>query len=422
MSTLLEWVRPRPRSQRARFLTRWARREVLAKLAQLHSGRLRWLDADGEQIFGPDDDPELQAVVRVQDPNFFPQVAFGGSIGAAEAYLDGTWHSDDLTQVLRLLVRNRDVLNHLEKRWALLAQLWNWLRHLSRANTRLGSQRNIIAHYDLSSDFFAHFLDPRMMYSSAIFDPPEIDLERASEVKLERICRLLDLQPDDHLLEIGTGWGGFALYAATHYGCQVTTTTISPAQLRFVRQKVADAGLDERITVLPHDYRDLTGEFDKLVSIEMIEAVGHQFLPTYVRCASERLKPSGRMLLQAITIADRYYEQAKHSVDFIQRYIFPGSALPSISSLATAIAAASDLTIVRLEDIGLHYARTLRAWRERLTARRDLLRQQGYTEAFLRLFEFYFAYCEAGFSERSISDVQILLEKPGYPARRGSPR
>jgi cyclopropane-fatty-acyl-phospholipid synthase len=251
-----------------------------------------------------------------------------------------------------------------------------------------------------------------MMYSSAVFEYPGMPLEAASIAKLDRICRKLDLHPGDHVMEIGTGWGGFALHAAANYGCRVTTTTISRRQHELARERIAAAGLRNRVTLLLEDYRDLSGQYDKLVSIEMIEAVGHQYFDAYFRKCSELLKPEGTMLLQAITIADQRYESARDSVDFIKRYIFPGSCIPSVAAMSDSIARASDMRLIHLEDIGPHYATTLRLWRENLFANLDQVRALGYPDAFIRMWEFYLCYCEGGFSERVLGDVQMLLVKP----------
>jgi cyclopropane-fatty-acyl-phospholipid synthase len=285
------------------------------------------------------------------------------------------------------------------------------LLHAAARNTRDGSRRNIAAHYDVGNDFFALWLDESMMYSSAVFERPDMTLHEASVAKLDRICRKLALQPGDHVLEIGTGWGGFALHAARQYGCRVTTTTISREQHDWAREAIDRAGLGDRITLLADDYRDLGGTYDKLVSIEMIEAVGHQYFDAFFRCCSERLKPGGTMLLQAITIADQQYEAARDSVDFIKRHIFPGCCIPSIAALSQSIARASQLRIVGLEDIGPHYATTLAHWRANLLARGDRVRALGYPEHFLRMWEFYFSYCEGGFAEGQLGDAQLLLTR-----------
>ncbi len=355
----------------------------------------------------------LGVTVRVHDPRFWSELAFGGSIGAGEAYMQGYWSVNDLTAVVRILLQNRAVLDGMETGLARLTGPLQQALHWFNRNTREGSRRNIAAHYDLGNDFFQLFLDPTMMYSSAIFEHPKQTLEQAQRTRLERICRKLDLQPTDHLLEIGTGWGGMAIHAAQHYGCRVTTTTISRQQYELARERIAAAGLEDRITVLLEDYRDLTGQYDKLVSIEMIEAVGHQFYDTYFRQCGRLLKHDGLMLLQAITIADQRYETARKSVDFIQRHIFPGSTIPSVTAMLDATTRASDLKLAHLEDIGPHYAATLRVWRENLLRNLDAVRALGYPEEFIRMWEFYLSYCEGGFAERALGDVHMLLAKPG---------
>lgn len=286
--------------------------------------------------------------------------------------------------------------------------------HFFNRNTKEGSRNNISAHYDLGNGFFTLFLDQSMMYSSAIYPQCDASLAEAAEFKLQRVCEKLQLKPQDHLLEIGTGWGGLAIYAATHYGCRVTTTTISREQYDFACARIKSLGLEDRIKVLFDDYRDLQGQFTKLVSIEMIEAVGHEHYDQYFSTCSALLAPDGLMLIQAITIADQRYEQAKKSVDFIQRYIFPGGSLPSIAVIAESIKRNTDLTIVQMEDIGEHYAQTLKHWREAFLAKLEQVRAQGFDERFIRMWEFYLCYCEGGFMERSIGTAQLLFAKPGY--------
>jgi cyclopropane-fatty-acyl-phospholipid synthase len=288
------------------------------------------------------------------------------------------------------------------------------LAHSLNRNTRKGSRKNIAAHYDLGNDFFHLFLDPTMMYSAAVFDTSEATLEDASQAKLNEICLQLELTPDDHLVEIGTGWGGMAIHAATHYGCRVTTTTISREQYEYARQRVAELGLTDRITVLCEDYRNLTGQFDKLVSVEMIEAVGHQFYGNYFARCSALLKPSGKMVIQAITISDQRYRQARDTVDFIKRFIFPGGCLPSLAVIADHIARDTDMQIVHLRDITQDYARTLACWRERFTEQLEAVRRMGFDDHFIRMWEFYLCYCEGGFRERIIGTVQLSFAKPGY--------
>jgi cyclopropane-fatty-acyl-phospholipid synthase len=294
----------------------------------------------------------------------------------------------------------------------LKAPLNRVLHWLSR-NTRKGSRRNIGAHYDLGNDLFELFLDPTMMYSCAYYQSPHASLEEASVAKLDRICQKLELKSDDHLLEIGTGWGGFAIHAAKHYGCRVTTTTISRQQFELARERACQQGVEDRITFLFEDYRDLEGQYDKLVSIEMIEAIGHQYLDTYFEKCSSLLKPDGMMLLQAITIADQRYKSALNEVDYIKKFIFPGGFLPSVSAMSRSIARVSDMKMFHMDDIGPHYARTLADWRQRFFDRLEDVRKKGYSDAFIRMWEYYLCYCEGGFLERDIGTVQMLLTKPG---------
>jgi len=292
-----------------------------------------------------------------------------------------------------------------------LAQPLRKWAHALRRNSRAGSRRNISAHYDLGNEFFALFLDETLMYSCALFERPDMSLAEASTAKLDAICRKLQLAPGQRVLEIGTGWGGFALHAAREYGCHVTTTTISPSQHRLATERVRAAGLESRVDVLLQDYRDLRGTFDRLVSIEMIEAIGHRQYGEFFRRAAERLAPDGRMVLQSITIADAHFAAARDDVDFIKRYIFPGCCIPSVGALCGAMAASSDLRLVHLDDIGLHYATTLRHWRTRFLANVERVKAMGYPDEFVRMWEFYLAYCEAGFAERTLGDVQMVLTR-----------
>ena len=391
------------------------RSAVSARLDGLREGRITVVAGSERMTFGERTEHcPLEATVHVTDSRFWSELAFGGSIGAGEAYMEGYWHTDDLTALVRILLRNRSVLDRMETGLArLTAPLQRGLHWLHR-NTRPGSQRNIAAHYDLGNDFFKLFLDPTMMYSSAIFERADMTLEEAQLARLTRVCRRLDLQPTDHLLEIGTGWGGMAIHAAKHFGCRVTTTTISREQFELARERIDAAGLADRVTLLFEDYRDLRGNYDKLVSIEMIEAVGHQFYDTYFRQCGRLLKDDGLMLLQAITIADHRYEAARKSVDFIQRHIFPGSTIPSISAMLGSIARTTDMTLRYMQDIGPHYATTLRHWRDNFLARIEAVRALGYSEPFIRMWEFYLCYCEGGFEERALGDVHMLLSKPGH--------
>lgn len=414
-TTVLQHALLKPATLKPHFLDGIAERGVRRRLSGLVHGTLTLCDASRVDHFGKRTSRRAQplsAALRVHDSRFYSEVAFGGSIGAGEAYMQGYWSVDDLTALMRILLQNRDVLDGMETGLARVVAPLQKVLHWTARNTRRGSRRNIQAHYDLGNDFFQLFLDPTMMYSSAVFEKSDMTLEQASVAKLDRICRKLVLKPGDRVMEIGTGWGGFAIHAARHYGCHVTTTTISPKQHQLARERVAAAGLNGQIDLLLTDYRDLTGQYDKLVSIEMIEAVGHQYYDAYFRKCSELLKPAGAMLLQAITIADQRYEAAKRSVDFIQRHIFPGSCIPSLTAISAAVTRVSDMRLFHLEDIGPHYATTLRLWRESFNANFTQVRALGYSENFIRMWEFYLSYCEAGFIERAIGDVQMLLVKP----------
>ncbi|WP_277964496.1 SAM-dependent methyltransferase [Pseudomonas sp. RIT-To-2] len=387
------------------------RRGVLNQLNSLRHGQLLVVEGDDRLVFGNSMSP-LVGEIHVHDSAAWGLVASGGSIGAGEAFIHGYWTSPDLTAVIRVFVSNLDVLDGMERGLARLNRPLVRALHWLNRNTRKGSQKNIAAHYDLGNELFEQFLDPTMMYSAAQFAGPEDSLEQAQLNKLERICQKLALVPGDHLLEIGTGWGSMALYAASHYGCRVTTTTLSREQYEYTRQRIEAQGLQDRVTLLLSDYRDLTGSYDKLVSIEMIEAVGHRFLPTYFQKCADLLKPDGVMLLQAITIREQRYEQARRSVDFIQRYIFPGGALPSVQAMLQIVGRDTDMNLLHMEDFGLHYARTLRLWHDNFRRAHNRLRELGYDDYFLRLWEFYLCYCEGGFLERTIGTAQLLLAKP----------
>lgn len=395
-------------------LDRWLRQRLIARFAPMRGGRLILRDALGEVALGTDTEDGLCARVHIDDPAFYRMVAGNGSVGAGEAYMDGHWRCDDLVALVRLLVRNRDLLDGMETGTARLGGLALRGWHALRRNTRDGSRRNIAAHYDLGNDFFELFLSPDLMYSSALFETEDDTLEQASTRKLERICRKLGLRPGQQVIEIGSGWGGFALHAARHHGCHVTTATISREQHQLAAQRVAEAGLQDRVTVLLQDYRDLRGQYDRLVSIEMIEAIGAPYLDTYFGQLGRLLKPDGAALVQAITIEDHRYAQARDSIDFIKRHIFPGSFIPSVQAMLDAKSRASDLQLLQMDDFGISYALTLRAWRQRFLARLAEVRAQGFDERFIRKWEFYLAYCEGGFLERSIGVAQLLMVKPGH--------
>jgi cyclopropane-fatty-acyl-phospholipid synthase len=357
--------------------------------------------------------PSLAAKLSIHDPQFYPDVLFKGSLGAAESYMKGHWSTDNLTDVVRLFVTNIDLLNRqMDGGWSKLTapvlRFYHWLRK----NTHRGSKKNIVAHYDLSNNFFQLFLDSTMGYSCGIFEQENSTLQEAQIAKFDRICKKLSLNDKDHVVEIGGGWGGFALHAAKNYGCHVTTTTISDNQYCYMQRLFADNGLSNRIKVLQQDYRKLTGCFDKLVSIEMIEAVGHHFLDTFFDCCCRLLKPNGLMALQAITIPDHEFKRHKNSVDFIKRYIFPGSCIPSVEAIKNSIARKTDLQIVHFEDITPHYATTLRLWRERFFANLDKVKEIGFSDNFIRMWEFYLASCEGSFLEQYNHDVQMIFSRP----------
>ncbi|BDU16612.1 SAM-dependent methyltransferase [Lysobacter auxotrophicus] len=421
MSDTAQQVLPLPA---AGAFDRLLRDRVVSQLARLRTGALALQDPWDSLTLGEDTGRSPPPRLRVNDARFYRAVALGGSVGAAEAYMDGAWQCDDLVGLVRLLVRNRDLLDDVERGPARIAGGVLRAAHALRRNTASGARRNIAAHYDLGNTFFRLFLSEDLMYSSALFERDDDTLETASTRKLEAICRKLQLREGDRVLEIGTGWGGFALHAAREHGCHVTTTTLSREQYELARQRVAEAGLQERVTVLQRDFRELDGTYDKLVSIEMVEAIGPENLRRYFECIGERLSANGLALIQAITIEDHRYEQAVRSVDFIKRHVFPGSFIPSIAAMLSAKTAASDLALLHLEDMGLSYARTLQAWRERFLDRLPQVRALGFDERFIRMWEFYLAYCEGGFRERSIGVAQMLFARPGYrpdAERAGTP-
>ncbi|MFT5132218.1 MAG: cyclopropane-fatty-acyl-phospholipid synthase [Gammaproteobacteria bacterium] len=388
-----------------------ARKLIREKITKLAFGRLvirDQLDMD-KQLIEKDD-----IIIDVHDLRLYVDVIMAGSNGAASAYRDGYWSCNNLTALFQLMVRNMQTMDSMESGFASIGNWWLKRRHKSRSNTRDGSRKNIQAHYDLGNEFFELMLDSTMTYSSGYFLRDNSSLEEASTEKLDRICRNLDLQPFQRILEIGTGWGSFAIHAALNYGCHVTTTTISKQQYKLASQRVRQLNLQEKIDIKLCDYRDLTGSYDKLVSIEMIEAVGHAFLPTYFSICSKLLNEDGQACIQAITMPDQRYQQYLKNSDFIQQYIFPGSCVPSITAIQNAVTVGSDLRISLLEDFGLHYATTLKAWRSAFTSKLDEVRRMGYGEDFIRLWEYYLCYCEAGFRERYTGVTQIILDKPAF--------
>lgn len=394
----------------------WFRRQITRSLNQLRIGSLRF---DQEVFSGTGEaDSELSGTICVRSPRFYRRVAFGGAIGAAESYMDGEWDSDDLTRVFRILLRNETMLQSFRRAGISPSGIVHRIQHAWNRNSRSGSRRNIHEHYDLGNEFFSLFLDPTMMYSSGIFPSEHSTLEEASAEKIDRACRRLHLSPRDHLLEIGTGWGALAIHAATRYGCRVTTTTISDEQYQMAADRVRQSGVSDRVTVLKQDYRDLRGSFDKLVSIEMIEAVGQKYLPLFFEVCDRLLKPDGAMLIQAITMPEQRFEQYCRSVDFIQKYIFPGGFLPSVTRMQECISQHTTMRLLGLEEFGMHYARTLQLWRARFISRLDDVRKLGFSDRFIRMWNYYFCYCEAAFLERAVGVAQLIWAKPASPLGR----
>ena len=396
-----------------RWIDKICRPLLFSRLQKIEIGHVKIVDQLGEQLFGKaEHSGELSVEIKVEDPRFYSDIAFGGTMAAGEAYMQGYWSCNNLTGLVRIMLRNRQVMDQVEGGFSLFkAPILRFIHWLNR-NSQAGSRRNIEAHYDLGNEMFELFLDPTMMYSCAYYPDSQTDLNEASTAKLQRICEKLQLSESDHVVEIGTGWGGFAIYAATHYGCKVTTTTISKQQYEIARQRVIAAGLEDKVTLLLEDYRDLSGSYDKLVSIEMIEAVGHQYLETYFAKCSALLKPDGIMLIQAITIQDQFYDQAIKSVDFIQRYIFPGGFIPSVTAISNAVKKSTDTRLFQMEDIGPHYASTLRDWRKNFFNNIEQIKGLGYSNQFIAMWEFYLCYCEGGFLERTLGTSHMVFIKP----------
>lgn len=392
-------------------------RIVRSALGRLTDGLLIVRDETrgATDAFGDAESPQsLRATITIRDRRAWRAIALGGSVGAGEAYVAGLWDAghDDLAACIRVLSRNRDAMRAADGAAGWLVAPLRRLAYAMQANTRSGARRNIAAHYDLSNEFFRRFLDPSMTYSCGIFEHGARTMEEASVEKLDRACRKLDLLPTDHLLEIGAGWGSMALHAAAHYGCRVTSATISRAQATLARERIEEAGLADRINIIEQDYRAIRGSYDKLVSIEMVEAVGRPRLDDYFAACARLLRPDGLMLLQAITIRDRDDARAAKNRDWLKKHIFPGSCLLSVSAIARSLPRRTDLVATHLEDIGAHYPPTLRAWRSRFNAQRDAVLALGFDERFLRMWNYYLCYCEGVFEERRCSDVQVLLAGP----------
>ncbi len=392
----------------------FAKKALFAALGKMTIGRLIITENDEHTAFGePAEAAQITARIDIHDAAVYPAVLQKGMVGCGEAYIQQLWTTPDLLNVIRLMAKNMHALQLLDKKspFATMAlKIYGWLH----VNDIKGSRRNISAHYDLGNDFFSLFLDSAMMYSSAVYADDIDTLEAAAEYKLKLICEKLDLSEEEHLLEIGTGWGGFACYAAQHYGCKVTTTTISQEQFNKAQERVMEYRLQDKVTVLLQDYRLLEGTYDKLVSIEMIEAVGHEFYDEYFAKCSSLLKPEGQMLLQSILVSDQRYDEARKNIDFIKRFIFPGGCLPSHSVIAGCVAQHTDMQIMAIQDITYDYAKTLAAWRERFLGVLPQVRLQGFSEEFIRLWDFYFCYCQGGFMERTIHTAQIVMTKPQW--------
>ena len=397
---------------KATILTSVFKKGLKKKLNNLIDGHIKVEDGNEKFYFG-DVDSDLSVNVEIHSQEFYVMTGSGGALGIAEAYILGYWSADDVVLLMRILLKNRSILVSLNNGVAKLLSPINKLIHRSRQNTLKGSKENILAHYDLSNDFYKLWLDPTMTYSCAYFNNIDMNLEDASIEKLDRICRKLNLSDKDDVLEIGTGWGSFSIHAAKNYGCNITTTTISDAQYEYARSRVIEEGLESKISVINKDYRKIDGQYDKIVSIEMIEAVGHEFIPEYFKKISSLLKPNGLMALQGITYNDQNFDTYKDSVDFIKKYIFPGSCLISVSQIIHVIKDKTDLSMIDMEDITRHYAETLNRWRKKFMDVLPEVREMGYSELFINMWEFYFLYCEAGFLERNIGDVQLVFAKSG---------
>lgn len=393
------------------WFNRLCRQFALNFISQLKHGDITVVEGNQRLRFG-DEHAELKTVITVVDPGFYQKMVMAGSVGGGEAYIYGWWRCDNLTVLVRIFALNLATLDKLDSTITRLGRPLLKLLNWRNRNSKQQAKKNIAAHYDLGNDMYRLFLDNSMMYSSAVYPDATADLAQAQQHKLQMLCEKLQLKPADHLLEIGTGWGSMAIFAAQHYGCKVTTTTISKQQYDYVKARITALGLQQHITLLLSDYRDLNGKYNKLVSIEMIEAVGEEYLDTYFEKCASLLTADGLMVLQAITIADQRYSQYVREVDFIKRYVFPGGCLPSVSRMTDAISRKTDLAVRHLQDIGFDYARTLRDWCDNFMQARDKVHQLGYDDNFVRLWQFYLCYCEGGFRERATSGVHLVLSKP----------
>lgn len=392
------------------FYIRRCRALIFSMLEKLKGGGIALSEAGEEYFFGV----KTGFVVRIEvnSPSVYSRVLWGGTTGSAESYMDSDWVCDDLVALVELMVLNQTRLGNMDSRWSWLSKRFYSFRDACRKNTLSGSKKNISEHYDLSNDFFSLMLDKNKMYSSAIYRKENESLDSAAEYKLRYICEKLKLRATDHLLEIGTGWGGMAVYAAKYFGCRVTTTTLSEEQYTHACEWVEGEGLQDKITVLKKDYRVLEGQYDKLVSIEMIEAVGHQYYDTFFKKCNQLLTQKGLMLIQAITIPDQRYERVKNNADFIRTYIFPGGCLPSNGVITRSIASQTDMHLMNMDDITLDYAKTLSEWRLRFIKQLEQVKQLGFDQRFINMWMYYLCYCEGGFRQRAIHTAQFLFAKP----------
>jgi len=399
----------------SQMTTQIAKKIFLKTLTGLRVGSLEIVCPEDTYHFGQSgatrEKDTLHAVIAVHDERFFERALLAGDVGVGESYMDGHWSTPDLVAVVRVAVRNLDQVDGSNRIFTLLRRLADLLEHRERRNTQTGSRRNIAYHYDLGNDFYRLFLDRSLAYSCAYYENADDTLEQAQIRKFDRICRKLQLEPQDHVLEIGTGWGGFAAYAAETYGCRVTTTTISQQQHNCAREVFSRSRAGERIQLLLEDYRNLRGEYDKIVSIEMFEAVGFEHYDDYFRACDRLLKPNGSMLLQTITILEAKFQQYRKQSDWIKKHIFPGAELASVIEIQRSLARTTRMQLFHMEDIGKHYALTLHEWRRRFLEHLSEVRRLGFDDRFVRMWDYYLAYCEGGFRERYISDVQLVLAK-----------
>ena len=398
-------------------------RTLLGQLKKIDQGSLSIKMGKRQLTLGTPSGNHISADIEITNKSFFRKTCLGGSLGVADSYADGDWDTKDLVAVFRLFLQNQDVMDGMESGWAsLLNRVARWTYMLSQKNTRKGSRKNIALHYDLGNDFYELMLDPTMTYSCGIFASAESTLEQASLAKYDRIIDKLEIQPHHQVLEIGCGWGGFAHRLAERTQAQLTATTISDRQHEYAQERIKKAGFNDRISIIKKDYRDLVGQFDRIVSIEMIEAVGHEFLPSYFSQISDLLLPTGAAMIQGITMPDHRYTQYLKEVDYIRTRVFPGSCVPSASAMIAAAAKDSDLRPADLHDFGYHYSRTLREWRLRFLENENQIKKLGYDEHFRRAWLYYLSYCEAGFEEGYTGDIHLLLAKPECKLCRGFPQ